>query len=69
MLSLSNVIEDDALSISFAYASKSPFAFAFVRNVSASVLSTATHFILKKYKDHGTILAKKEVDERMQVTP
>ncbi|MBQ6786159.1 MAG: Lrp/AsnC family transcriptional regulator [Lachnospiraceae bacterium] len=34
-----------------------------------SVLSTATHFILKKYKDHGTILAKKEVDERMQVTP
>jgi DNA-binding Lrp family transcriptional regulator len=34
-----------------------------------SVLSTATHFILKKYKDHGTILGKKEVDERMQVTP
>ena len=34
-----------------------------------SVLSTATHFILKKYKDHGTILDKKEVDERMQVTP
>jgi DNA-binding Lrp family transcriptional regulator len=34
-----------------------------------SVLSTATHFILKKYKDHGTILSKKEVDERMQVTP
>jgi DNA-binding Lrp family transcriptional regulator len=34
-----------------------------------SVISTATHFILKKYKDHGTILSKKEVDERMQVTP
>ncbi len=34
-----------------------------------SVISTATHFILKKYKDHGTILGKKEVDERMQVTP
>ena len=34
-----------------------------------SVLSTATHFILKKYKDHGTILTKKEVDERIQVTP
>ena len=24
-----------------------------------SVISTATHFILKKYKDHGTILVKK----------
>ena len=33
------------------------------------VLSTATHFILKKYKDHGTILGKKETDERIQVTP
>ena len=29
-----------------------------------SVLSTATHFILKKYKDHGTILAKKNEDTR-----
>ena len=29
-----------------------------------SVLSTATHFILKKYKDHGTILAKPAKDER-----
>ncbi|MCD7814799.1 MAG: Lrp/AsnC family transcriptional regulator [Lachnospiraceae bacterium] len=34
-----------------------------------SVLSTATHFILKKYKDYGTILGKKEKDERMLVTP
>lgn len=34
-----------------------------------SVLSTATHFILKKYKDHGTIMAKKYDDERMKVTP
>lgn len=34
-----------------------------------SVLSTATHFILKKYKDHGTILAKKYVDEREMITP
>lgn len=34
-----------------------------------SVISTATHFILKKYKDHGTILGKKQVDERIQVTP
>ena len=25
-----------------------------------TVISTATHFILKKYKDHGTILPKKE---------
>lgn len=29
-----------------------------------SVLSTATHFILKKYKDHGTTLARKQEDER-----
>ena len=34
-----------------------------------SVLSTATHFILKKYKDHGTILVKKSKAERMLVTP
>lgn len=34
-----------------------------------SVLSTATHFILKKYKDHGTILDKKHIDEREVVTP
>lgn len=33
-----------------------------------SVLSTATHFILKKYKDHGTILAKKQSDEREMIT-
>ena len=32
------------------------------------VLSTATHFILKKYKDHGTIMAKKGGSERMLVT-
>lgn len=30
-----------------------------------SVLSTATHFILKKYKDYGTIFGKKTKDERM----
>lgn len=34
-----------------------------------TVLSTATHFILKKYKDHGTIMAKKAGSERMLVTP
>lgn len=33
------------------------------------VLSTATHFVLKKYKDHGTIMAEKRTDERMVVTP
>jgi len=34
-----------------------------------TVLSTATHFILKKYKDHGTILTKKHEDTREKVTP
>lgn len=33
-----------------------------------SVLSTATHFILKKYKDHGTVLAKKKSDEREMIS-
>ena len=33
------------------------------------VLSTATHFILKKYKDHGTILAPQKKAERMLVMP
>ena len=32
-----------------------------------TVISTATHFILKKYKDHGTILAKKKEDTREKV--
>ena len=34
-----------------------------------SVLSTSTHFVLKKYKEHGTILARRTKDERMLVTP
>lgn len=34
-----------------------------------AVISTATHFILKKYKDHGTILQEKKTDERMMITP
>jgi len=34
-----------------------------------SVLSTSTHFILKKYKDHGSIMAYESKDERMLVTP
>ena len=33
------------------------------------VLSTATHFVLKKYKDHGTILNKTETDKREIITP
>ena len=33
------------------------------------VLSTSTHFILKRYKDHGVILEEKESDERMLVSP
>lgn len=34
-----------------------------------SVLSTATHFVLKKYKDYGIVLEKEQRDERMVVTP
>lgn len=34
-----------------------------------SVLSTATHFVLKKYKDHGTVMCDKAEDERMLITP
>lgn len=34
-----------------------------------SVLSTATHFVLKKYKDHGTVLVEEVQDERMLITP
>ena len=35
-----------------------------------SVLSTATHFVLKKYKDHGIILdGYNESDERMIISP
>lgn len=34
-----------------------------------TVLSTATHFILKKYKDHGTVLSQTKSDEREMITP
>ena len=34
-----------------------------------TVTGTATHFILKKYKDHGTVLGKKKEDTREIVTP
>ena len=33
-----------------------------------SVLSTSTHFVLKKYKDHGVSLVDDEVDDRMMVS-
>ena len=32
------------------------------------VISTATHFILKKYKDHGTLMNVKEKEERIPVS-
>lgn len=32
-----------------------------------SILNTSTHFILKKYKDYGTVLS--ETEERILVTP
>lgn len=34
-----------------------------------AIRGTATHFILKKYKDHGTVLVSNNKDERMLVTP
>lgn len=34
-----------------------------------TVLSTKTNFILKKYKDHGTVIAEIEKDERQLVSP
>lgn len=34
-----------------------------------TVLSTSTHFILKKYKDYGTVLARKREDIREKMTP
>lgn len=34
-----------------------------------SVLSTATHFVLKKYKEHGIPLVGEVQEERMLITP
>ncbi|MDO5146630.1 MAG: Lrp/AsnC family transcriptional regulator [Eubacteriales bacterium] len=34
-----------------------------------AVSGTATHFVLKKYKDHGMILIEKNESSRMKVTP
>lgn len=38
-------------------------------SVIEEVQSTATHVILKKYKDHHTLFVKKDDDRRMAVTP
>ncbi|MCI8307432.1 MAG: Lrp/AsnC family transcriptional regulator [Lachnospiraceae bacterium] len=35
-----------------------------------SVISTATHFVLKKYKEHGvTLVDEKKTEGRMKITP
>ena len=34
-----------------------------------SVISTATHFVLKRYKDHGVIFEEQKKDERIRITP
>lgn len=34
-----------------------------------AVLSTATHFVLKKYKDHGMTFMNEVENERMMITP
>ncbi|MBR0085198.1 MAG: Lrp/AsnC ligand binding domain-containing protein, partial [Lachnospiraceae bacterium] len=34
-----------------------------------NVISTGTHFVLKRYKDHGTIMTKQPEKERMLITP
>lgn len=34
-----------------------------------AVLSTATHFVLKKYKEHGIVMQNVDSDERMIVSP
>ena len=33
------------------------------------VLSTGTHFLLKKYKESGTLLLEEEHDERLKIVP
>jgi DNA-binding Lrp family transcriptional regulator len=33
------------------------------------VLSTATHFILKPYKEQGVLMAREQIEERLAVTP
>ena len=36
---------------------------------SRVAINAATHFILKKYKDHGSVMVNPTKDERMLVTP
>jgi DNA-binding Lrp family transcriptional regulator len=33
------------------------------------VLSTATHFVLKPYKEQGVLMSRERNDERLAVTP
>lgn len=33
------------------------------------IVSTATHFMLKSYKEHGVLMEERERNERLQVTP
>jgi DNA-binding Lrp family transcriptional regulator len=33
------------------------------------VLSTATHFMLKTYKDHGVLMTGEENDQRLTICP
>ncbi len=37
--------------------------------VLEGVASTVTHFIMRKYKEHGVILAEKEEKERLVISP
>ena len=46
----------------------SQFVYEKLASIDA-VYSTATHFILRKYKDHGTVLVNQEKAERMKITP
>ncbi len=34
-----------------------------------SIQSCSTHFVLKKYKEHGTVLAERKQDERIRMLP
>lgn len=36
--------------------------------VMDGVISTATHFVLKQYKDHGTVMLEEEREERIPVS-
>ena len=33
------------------------------------VISTATHFMLKPYKEHGILMRREQKEERLAVTP